>query len=133
MKHEPKFDIPHTDGEQLLQQLEGRMTSSEYAYRHFGLRCPFCRSERGVDSDADINAASDINPDWGKEGELYSLSHGCGAMCNVVYIRARCEDCGKKWHDIYRLTGYAATSSETNQIIRETSRLVSVYDEKDKE
>jgi transcription elongation factor Elf1 len=86
--------------EELIRRLEGKMTTEEYLANR-GLECPFCREENlSIRADeADVNDDALVD-----DGELYKV-----VAYNTAFNARRriiCESCGKKYQDIYTLTGY---------------------------
>lgn len=58
------------------------LTANDYAIRHCGMVCPFCR---------------------GKSIEAHQQHEMEG---NMIYQNVFCSDCGREWADEYKLIGY---------------------------
>jgi uncharacterized protein YbaR (Trm112 family) len=86
--------------EELIRRLEGKMTNEEYLANR-GLECPYCREEN-LSIHADEKDATDEA--LASEDSIYKM-----VSYNAAFNARRriiCESCGKKFQDVYTLTGY---------------------------
>lgn len=88
--------------EELIRRLEGKMTTDEYLADR-GLHCPFCRQEEltihADEQDLEDNDDEIVNDDGFYVIQAYNAAFNARR-------RIACKSCGKKFQDVYTLTGY---------------------------